>query len=1125
MTAAKGKLVPDEVNFLTDQPAEEDRFGPHSRVAEAVASTISRDDAVQVIGLLGGWGSGKSTVVRQIEKLLDAGDSIYFFSYDAWLHQNDPPRRAFLEELIGELSVGGLVDGEGWKLRLAELSGKAEETTTETTRQFSETGRAIFLALAFVPFGLGFLDYELIDKALGSGGNGIARPLLTISIAAVLAPLLVIFWFYMKWRPLKPKGTEGRWKAVFDGKFWLEHDDARKDQSVVALLTNHSVENAQNRTRISPEPTAIEFRTVFNDILDSCRKAQKRLVIVIDNLDRLAEEDAMQLWATTRSLFLGSNRALTGSESLPPPTIILPIDEGAIKRMFETHHDGAQAARLSESFIDKTFDITFQINEPVMSDWRIFFADKLDEAFGPLATKHAVYWASKIVEQANIEGAASRRMTPRKLIKLINGAAALFVQWSSGTINLLTMIYYVSHRTKISENVATFVSGDHPVILAAVPDWRRELLALHYGVDLDKAFQTFLGDDIRATILANNREGFDELIARPGALEVAEAVIADVPLDPENGAPEGDFVMNSALLVSGSMAKDEIWAKRALSELSQKWPDVAAPNSWRSDFEQLIALFLPEPSASATYVAGSARILGDMLTTKKLNEEGVVHVSGALRALRDVAKKHESKMPIVQINRPVDDLFTLLPALDETDRAALRSHLTPTEITDALVTRLNSEELSESVPEIIRSIASSLSPQFKDGKKIVWDEVAQAAYDNLVNRNFDDDLTGPALDTIGLLRSRNSLAKTLNEQLFDSGRLAEFAVQADNNEDEAGLGDVIGLMLLRGSDFNAPNGKNWADLIEQRPKFTENVSTALFWYLWKDGLPFALEALPTRPTVAPLIWALANDDIEKRHAAGISTAFLFSNIDAIELALGSEALANALASASTRDDFWSNFEAHPIGSTFDRVIKAIVTSDTVDRSRLVEFVRSRLDAVTADGWSDAILNGAAPSNLAKIYRDELGQTKPLGNGLRSALAEQVGNLLKCGSEERVRWFEFSQFVTKSARVTLYLNLRDALLAGADVLDLPDLIGIGGASLLKEGKFENEADKSSRHIVQPLTHSVEGRELIVAFSPLFAPIVSASEDETRAVINEYLASAKDEIEDSVEIEAVVSALKL
>lgn len=250
--------------------------------------------------------------------------------------------------------------------------------------------------------------------------------------------------------------------------FWREHDDAHKGQSVVALLTNHSVETAQNRTKISPDPTAIEFRLVFNDLMASSLKAGKRLVLVIDNLDRLAEGDAMQLWATIRSLFLGSNAALTETKGLTPPTIILPIDEGAILRMFEIQHEPSVAERLSESFIDKTFDVTFQINEPVMSDWRDYFADKLSEAFGSLATKEVVYWATKIVEEAHMGAAANKRMTPRKIIKLINGAGALLAQWADGTISLLTMILYVSHRGKISQDVAGFVATDRPSMAFAV---------------------------------------------------------------------------------------------------------------------------------------------------------------------------------------------------------------------------------------------------------------------------------------------------------------------------------------------------------------------------------------------------------------------------------------------------------------------------------------------------------------------------------------------------------------------------------------------------------------------------------------------------------------------------------
>lgn len=1080
-----------------------------------------------MIGLLGGWGSGKSTVVRQIEKKFDGGEHIHFFTYDAWLHQNDPPRRSFLEALIGDLAAASIIKPAEWDPRLAQLSGKAEVTTTKTTRQFSETGRAIFLSLAFVPFGLGLLEYDLIDKAFGTGGVGVARPLLAFSLLAVLAPLLVILFYYLKWRPIAEKGTEGRWKALRTKAFWLEHDEAHKDQSVVALLTNHSVENAENKTKISPEPTAIEFRTVFNDLLASCRKKKRRLVIVIDNLDRLAENDAMQLWATIRSLFLSNNKMLSSEEGLAPPAIILPIDEKAIERMFAIQHDEEIAAQLSESFIDKTFDITFQINEPVMSDWRLYLADKLKEAFGDLANADCIYWATKIVERANPGTSASKRTTPRKLIKLINSSGALLAQWGDGSVDLLTMIHYVSRRADISKNgIAALVSEERSIIQTAVPDWRRQTLALHFGVAPEKAFQTLLAEPIRSATAANDRSAFDELIAGPGAIEVAEAVFAEPPLNDDRSAIDGTFVMNAALLVGRSASNDELWARRIIAGLADAWKTSAAPKNWRPDFADVLRLLLPAQDPQGGFLFGSARILSDMLARVKLDVDTFPEIAAALDTLRTVAAALNFQAPGVALKRPIDDLLSLLAELEPANRALLRTELAASVFVDALVTRLSDEELAKTVPEIVRRVADgSPTVQFKDNKKAAWNPLVEVAKQILQEQDFDESQTGPALDTIGLLRAYSGTAKTVCDELFDSTRLNVLAENADSIDEDNRLGDVLALMLLRGVDFPAPNGKSWDDLIAAKPDVVEAVDNALRWYLWKEGLPYLLGAMSSIPSAEPLIWALVKRAIDENGGQSIPTGFILKNIENIEKVLGADVLDAAIVRASKRDDFWAGVEAMPLGRNLNRVIRGLAKAIDVDRDRLIQLVRARLESVDLAGWRKVILENVAPAALIKIYRDELGEKKSFGEEMRGALAEQVGPLLQTSDEIRQRWFDLSQFVSKSMRATLYRHLRDALHSGAEVARLDSLLTAGGMTLLIEGKFSDDADKTVRHLVQPMLRSEAGRKLLTETGSFFETAVSGSDTETRNAIEEFLSASEADEELAVEMAGVRSALKL
>ena len=125
----KGKI-------LSKSPCNSDLFEGqvHQKLAEKIADEIANDRDCTIIGIDGGWGSGKSNLVGMIEKTLTQGsdaiahtDRRYsFFTYDAWGHQNDFPRRSILEELTSFLTSGedAIFNEQDWKVRLENLLAK-----------------------------------------------------------------------------------------------------------------------------------------------------------------------------------------------------------------------------------------------------------------------------------------------------------------------------------------------------------------------------------------------------------------------------------------------------------------------------------------------------------------------------------------------------------------------------------------------------------------------------------------------------------------------------------------------------------------------------------------------------------------------------------------------------------------------------------------------------------------------------------------------------------------------------------------------------------------------------------------------------------------------------------------
>ena len=133
--------------FIIEEPANSDELDGHARVARALAEAIKSEKRLRYLGILGRWGSGKSTVVRMLEGQLREEDQTWlFFTYDAWAHQSDPPRRSFLErlKLFIESNILGAKEDESnaeWRRDIDRLAESSETNTTKTTPELTSAAK------------------------------------------------------------------------------------------------------------------------------------------------------------------------------------------------------------------------------------------------------------------------------------------------------------------------------------------------------------------------------------------------------------------------------------------------------------------------------------------------------------------------------------------------------------------------------------------------------------------------------------------------------------------------------------------------------------------------------------------------------------------------------------------------------------------------------------------------------------------------------------------------------------------------------------------------------------------------------------------------------------------------
>lgn len=1090
-------------------PAEDDFFGSHSRVAEAIADVIRNADSVNIVGLLGSWGSGKSTVVRQVGKSLKhtpGPTKTHLFTYDAWLHQNDPPRRAFLEALIGDLTAHSLVKRVEWDPRLADLSGRSEETKTTTTRQLSTTGKWIFASLALVPIGLGFLDFDLLEKVFGGPTSDWHINVFVLGLALAAAPFLVISGFYLWWRPwAEARDGSGLLTAIRSKQFWLEHGESHKGESILALLTNQSIETAENKTRISPEPTAIEFRSVFRDILASLAQKQTRLVIVIDNLDRLAEADAMQLWGTIRSLFLGRDDQQASDTGMRPPAIILPIDESAIQRMFAADHV-EDADQLAAAFIDKTFDVAFHVNDPVMSDWRSFLENKLVEAFGGDLSHEAVYWTTKFIEERFNRKTEREKITPRKLVKLVNAMAALLSQWGD-TINFVTVAFYALRRSEVTGDIVEFLQAEYD-IGTVVDDWKRQVVALHFGVQPEKAFQVLLHEPLRSAITELDKEEFNRLMQVEGAWPILEEIIARPPFGAKGGKPESRFVANAALLICPAAISGEIPAKRAMANLGRLWIEADELGGLRPDLPDTIERLATELSDDVTdaFLSESMRKLGGAVNGATLDGKAEAVCSKAIQSLSTVATKRGRRLPALQLGLSPEALFGFLEEMPSSQLRHIRTDKTAAEITSAIVSGFADQSVANTIPGAMRALTSASTITLKDKGKIDWNAVANAAGEVLQNQALAHHAFAPAVDALGILHALNERAAELVKMLFDQGRLAAYLNEADRTGKAGLMGDVATLMLLHGSDFVGPNGKAWSAVLEEHSDILDRFDTNLSWYRPTERIMAALKARAKVPSFAPVIDALAKLEISKAGSKFITTSYALSSLTSLSSIVGDELLDKLIMDIQARNDFWDCLRKISSDAVYLFAVNRLAAVDGIDKKLLLAEVRERLQAADQAAWNEAVLGGTKLFDVAQSHEAEFAR-KPLeGDSLKRALLETSSDLLAADQVMRSRWFLLANFVSRGSRTTMMKNIRDILLAGNEVTDLPGLLDAGGDDLLTMGKFTEEADKTARHIALPLLIDDAGHQVLTSKGSFFASICSECEPETKEALAEALEAA-------------------
>lgn len=358
-------------------------------MANVVEPSAGKNDAKKAAGKkgaakgaeAGGAGGGAGRPAAPGKKDLDFA----LISFDAWAHEKDPLRRTFLEKVIPYLHDIEWVRLPEWRNRLLIISQRREEKTTSTQHRVKLWGALVALSVLCVPIGTAMLTSSsagvktLYDPSL---------PLVTkfaegaaLALAPVIMLLLALLHWCLKWlwRRLKPHVLGG-----------ADAEAGKPDGSPWSMFFNKGVESETTVTNKTPNPTSVEFEQEFSELMqealagvpagisgafaqkfydlmrevlvgvpagksgaaapaDAAKYARRRVVLILDNLDRVDAADALTIWSTLQT-FLGNPKAHE-QEWFKHLWVVVLYDPRGISALWdkEEKQAGAGAARAGDA--------------------------------------------------------------------------------------------------------------------------------------------------------------------------------------------------------------------------------------------------------------------------------------------------------------------------------------------------------------------------------------------------------------------------------------------------------------------------------------------------------------------------------------------------------------------------------------------------------------------------------------------------------------------------------------------------------------------------------------------------------------------------------------------------------
>ncbi|MCU1793227.1 KAP family NTPase [Pectobacterium polaris] len=382
----------------TESPSNEDIIdgNSHNNISIKIAETLIRDD-INIIGINGPLGSGKSTVIKLLEKNLKE-DNFQFINFDAELYQQGSTKKALITKIYDGLTPK---IPNSLKSTLKEFKDDAlGNNVTYKKTQDSEvsTWAILFLFSLFVCT----QSIRPLQTEWSKNPESVNYYLISLYIFFLLSPLITFGVFFIR--------------SLWD-----------KSLKFGNIIKKNSVDIITEKMLVSKEVGSIELHKAISGFKE-CIPPGIRFLLIIDNLDRIPSEKVKELWSDIELISNSSEKRLK---------LLIPYSSDHVaKSLSGDLYEGRE-------FISKRIPISFQIPPILSAGWRNVFSHFWLQSF-PSESEQLYHDTAELIEIWLPK--AYQPITPRYLKKLINDIQITLLSTPYDVKNIICAYYILTTK-------------------------------------------------------------------------------------------------------------------------------------------------------------------------------------------------------------------------------------------------------------------------------------------------------------------------------------------------------------------------------------------------------------------------------------------------------------------------------------------------------------------------------------------------------------------------------------------------------------------------------------------------------------------------------------------------------